>query len=245
MEQSPASHPRGTSVLVRQRIEQSEERMWSLEDFRDLPFGATAQALSRLARQGKIERLSKGIYYRTRQTAFGKSRPSPTEIQRLAGSKAVFPSGIAAASQLGFTTQTPRRVELSTTALSLSRKLFGQDTLIHTRRPEAWSRLNQTDAAILDFLRHGGRTGELSPKDTIRRMQSLLTEPGRYARLFAAADTEPPRVRAMLGAFGERTRRPDTELRHLRASLNPFSKFEFGIFATMPNAKAWQAKECR
>ncbi len=240
---SPTSR---TATLIRQRIEHGGERLWRLADFRDLSFAAAAQALSRMTREGAIQRLSKGIYYRTRQTAFGRSRPNPAAIRSLATTrKNVFSSGIAAASHLGFTTQNPRRAELATTALSLPRKLVGEDALIHTRRPEAWSRLPATDAAILDFLRHGGKTGELSAKETTERMKTLLTEPGRYARLYAIADTEPPRVRAMLGAFGELLRRPDEELRHLRESLNPFSRFDFGIFAGMPSAKNWQAKGIR
>lgn len=235
-----------TATLIRQRIEQGGERLWRLADFRDLSFAATAQALSRMARQGAIERLSKGIYYRTRQTAFGKSRPNPAAIRTLATTrKTAFPSGIAAASHLGFTTQNPRRAELATSALSLPRKLVGEDALIHTRRPEAWSRLPATDAAILDFLRNGGKTGELSAKETIERMKALLSEQGRYARLIAIADTEPPRVRAMLGAYGELLRRSDEELSRLRESLNPFSRFDFGIFAGMQSAKNWQAKGTR
>jgi len=62
-----------------------------------------AQALLRLKREGKLERLSKGVYYRTRDTAFGKSRPNPATIQSLATKhKTVFPAGVAAANLLGF-----------------------------------------------------------------------------------------------------------------------------------------------
>src|ERR1700694_497301 len=98
-----------SSTAVRQRIDRGGERLWSLDDFRDLPFEAAAQALSRMTRQGTIERLSKGVYYRARETAFGKSRPNPSAIQKLASKrKAIFPSGISAANLLGFTTQTTR-----------------------------------------------------------------------------------------------------------------------------------------
>src|SRR5438128_1089167 len=103
---------RRITQLVRQRIERGGEKLWRLEDFRDLPSTAVSQALSRLTRQGMLERLSKGIYYRSRQTTFGKSLPNPAAIQELASRrKQVFPSGIAAASLLGFTTQTARRGE--------------------------------------------------------------------------------------------------------------------------------------
>ena len=106
-------------AFVRRRIARGGERLWQLEDFRDLSFTAVAQALSRLKREGTLERLSKGVYYRTRDTAFGKSRPNPATIHKLAAKrKAVFPAGIAAANLLGFTTQTARRREIATSALS-------------------------------------------------------------------------------------------------------------------------------
>lgn len=232
--------------LDRHRIERGGERLWRFEDFRDVPFTAVAQALSRLTRRGTIERLSKGVYYRSRETAFGRSRPNPAAIRRLASRrKTLFPSGIAAANLLGFTTQMPKQAEIATSALSLPRKLVGNDTLIHTRRPEAWADLTESEAALLDFLRHGGKFSELGQTGTIRKLLALLSEQGRFNRLLEVADSEPPRVRAMLGALGERLAINRKELQHLRHSLNPLSRFDFGMLGTLPNASAWQAKEKR
>jgi hypothetical protein len=237
---------RRAAEAVRRRIDRGGERLWRLEDFRDLPFGAVAQALSRLARTGEIERLSKGVYYRSRTTTFGRSRPNPAAIRGLASRKrTLFPSGIAAANLLGFTTQSASRGELATSASSIPRKLVGPDAVVHTRRPEAWSRLSEADAALLDFLRRGGRTSELSPEDTVHRTLSLLSEAGRYQRLAGIADTEPPRVRALLGALGERLGKHPKAVSKLRESLNPLSRFDFGLYAYLPNAGAWQAKEPR
>ncbi|MBM4018449.1 MAG: hypothetical protein FJ288_09020 [Planctomycetes bacterium] len=242
----PTTRQLSVADQVRQRIERGGERLWRLADFGNLPFTAVAQALSRLARSGKIERLSKGIYYRSRQTAFGKSRPNPAAIRQLASRhRSLFPAGVAAANLLGLTAQNPKRGELATSGLSLPRKLVGQDTRIHARRPEAWSSLTQTDAALLDFLRRGGRTSELSADETIRRACELLSEKGRYERLLRVAATEPPRVRAMLGALGERLGKDRKKIRRLRDSLNPLSRYDFGLLAGLPNARAWQAKECR
>ena len=229
--------------LVRQRIEHGGERLWRFEDFRDLPLPAAAQALSRLARNGTLERLSKGIYYRARETAWGRSRPNPMALQRLAAQgRGIFPSGIAAASALGFTTQTANRGEVSTSASSLPRKLMGTETVIHTRRPAAWTGLSEIDAALLDFLRHGGRFTELTPEGTIQKVLTLLSEPGRFERLRQAAASEPPRVRAMLGALGEQLGGNPKTLASLRSSLNPLSRFDFGVLNALPNARAWQAK---
>jgi Family of unknown function (DUF6088) len=232
--------------LVRRRIERAGERLWRLEDFRDLPFEAVAQSLSRLTRQGVLERLSKGVYYSARPTTFGKSLPNPAATLQLASRhKTIFPSGNAAANVLGFTTQTARRSEVATSALSLPRKLVGSETVVHARRPEAWAGLSETDAALLDFLRRGGETSELSPTGTIARTVALLSERGRFERLLKVADSEPPRVRAILGAIGEQIGKKNAALRRLRASLNPFSKFDFGLLAGLPSAKRWQAKEHR
>jgi hypothetical protein len=233
-------------AFVRQQIELGGERLWKLEDFRDLPFMAVAQALSRLTRQGRLERLSKGVYYSSRNTAFGKSRPNPAAIQKLASRRqTVFPSGIAAANLLGFTTQTAKKNEVATSALSLPRKLVGSDTMIHTRRPEAWAGLSERDAALLDLLRRAGRTSELSPEETTRRTIMLLSEKGRFERLLRLAASEPPRVRAMIGAIGQQLGKNRRALRRLRNSLNPFSRFDFGLLAGLRHARDWQAREHR
>ena len=72
-----------TAEAVRSRIESGGERVWRLADFDGLPFTAVAQTLSRLARQGAIQRLGKGLYFRPRPTAFGPSRPNTALIRGL------------------------------------------------------------------------------------------------------------------------------------------------------------------
>ena len=215
-----------------------------MQDFSDLPFAAVAQALSRLTRSGFLQRLSKGVYYRARETAFGQSRPNPAAIQKLASGKKkkMFPAGLAAANLLGFITQSGKSGEVATSSLSLPRKLIGSDTTVYTRRPEAWGSLSETDAALLDFLRRRGETSELSPTKTISRLLKLMSEKGRFERLLKVADTEPPRVRAMLGAIGQELGKRDKTLMPLRVTLNPFTRFDFGVLAELKHAQEWQAK---
>jgi hypothetical protein len=159
------------------------------------------------------------------------------------GRKSVFPAGIAAANLLGFTTQNAARIELATDGLSLSRLFLGKDALVHTRRPAAWRTLSEMDAALLDFLRNRGVSCELPPEDMVERLLEYFREPGRFERLLEAAPSEPPRVRAMLGAIGEQIGQPESALAELRESLNPLSRFDFGILAALAYARRWQAKE--
>jgi hypothetical protein len=46
----------------------------------------------------------------------------------------------------------------------------------------------------------------------------------------------------MLGALGETCGRDQAALHSLKASLNPMSRFDFGVFAILPTAASWQAK---
>jgi hypothetical protein len=70
----------------------------------------------------------------------------------------------------------------------------------------------------------------------------LLGDEARFLRLVNAAMTEPPRVRAMLGALGQELNMPPRLLDRLRKSLNPLSRFDFGQLASLQHAREWQAK---
>jgi hypothetical protein len=232
-----------TAKSISRRIEHGGERLWRFEDFAGFPPTAIAQTLSRLARSGKLQRLSKGIYYRPRQTSFGKSMASPAALQKLLPKGRAFPSGISAANLLGFTTQMPKQKEIATSAGSLPRKLVGADTIIHTRRPAHWDKLTDEEAAWLDFLRNAGKTSELSPEETANKAIALLKEKGRFERLLKIAISEPPRSRAILGALGDEMGKKPAMLNKLRDSLNPLSRYDFGLFATVSAARSWYAKK--
>jgi hypothetical protein len=49
-------------------------------------------------------------------------------------------------------------------------------------------------------------------------------------------------VRAILGAIGEQLGKKSAVVQRLRDSLNPFSKFDFGLLTGLPGARHWQAK---
>lgn len=246
-ESKPRTHHAGSiAQTVLGRIEHGGERVWRLADFDGLSFPAVAQTLSRLTRRGVIQRLGKGLYYRPRPTAFGCSRPNTAQIRALPLSRnKVFPSGIAAANRLGFTTQNPARMEVATPGLSLPRFLVGKETVVHTRRPATWQTLSEIDAALLDFLRNKGMSSDLSAPDTVQKLLAYFREPGRLERLLKVASSEPPRVRAMLGAIAQQCGLPGQRLAVLRRGLNPLSRFDFGVLGALAHAQEWQAKERR
>ncbi len=231
---------------VRKQVEAGGERVWRLADFKDMPFPAVAQALSRLTRQEVIQRLGKGLYYRPRQTAFGQSKPNPSQLRSLSNQKdRIFPAGNSASNLLGFTTQNAAKIEVATNKLSLPRLIVGKETIVHTRRPESWKELSYKDTAILDFLRQGGKSSEFSPEETVNKLLEHFREKGQFERLIHVAESEPPRVRAMLGAIGQQIGSRKDVLLSLKKSLNPLSRFDFGNLITLKYAKQWQAKDSK
>ncbi|MFB2895132.1 DUF6088 family protein [Aerosakkonemataceae cyanobacterium BLCC-F50] len=231
-----------TAELIRRQIEERGEGYWRYSDFSDLPSTAVGKALSRLAADGVLERVSKGLYYRPRQTRFGRSRPSQNEIQKLLFKQNLHPAGLSAANLLGFTTQNAIPGEFATSANSIPRTIIGSRARLHTRRPQTWNNLEATDAAMLDFLRSRGSLSELSSAETKQRLLEHFREEERFERLVAVASSEPPRVRAMLGAIGQELKKSPLELEKLRKSLNPVSRFNFGKLSNLRYAREWQAE---
>lgn len=231
------------AARIRRRIHGKEGQYWQPSDFPSLSPAAVNQALSRLARDGELERVSKGLYYRPRKTRFGQSHPSQSEIQqKVSITPAVKPIGITAANLLGFTTQNAMQGEVATSANSVPRKILGAYTRLRTRRPSTWDKLSPTDAALLDFLRSRGKLSELSPSETKKRLLKYFKEDNRFERLLEVAEAEPPRVRAILGAIGQEIGKSARKLETLRKSLNPVSRFDFGILQILRYSKDWQAK---
>lgn len=231
-----------TSLYIHQLILEQGEGYWRHSDFAGLPPTAVSKTLSRMAQAGEIQRIGKGLYYRPRQTRFGSSRPSQSEIQKLPVTQTLHPAGLSAANLLGFTTQNSLQSEFATPANSVPRTIVGDRAKVRTRRPETWKHLSNTEAALLDLLRSRAKLSELPPEETKQHLLECFREGESFDRLASVADAEPPRVRAMLGAIGQELGKSSQQLKKLRQSLNPISRFDFGILANLLYAKEWQAK---
>lgn len=84
---------------------------------------AIDQALSRLAYDGRLLRLARGIYALPVVTKFGVHGPRTDEVlkglRRITGDKYVL-TGAAEANQMGFTTQVPTRAKYWTTGRAMT-----------------------------------------------------------------------------------------------------------------------------
>src|SRR5450756_2170653 len=235
----PAHRAVMTAKQIRSRVRRGGERFWRHTDFAGLPPAAVSQALSRLTKRGELERVRKGLYYRSRPTVLGASRPAPDAVAVHSARGRLHPAGLTAANYLGFTTQNPARPEYASSASSAPRALAGAH--VYTRRPRREG-LSERESAILELLRDRARTSDLGAEGTCARLLDMLDDPRIFARLTKAAADEPPRVRAMLGAAGEQLGMDERLLSRLRASLNPLSRYDFGTLKCLQTAGRWQVK---
>jgi hypothetical protein len=233
-------HAGNSAESVRRRVEDGGARFWRHRDFSDLPSAAVATALSRLAREGTLQRTAKGVYYHPVATRFGPSIAGASAAATYSLRAPAHPAGLSAANVLGLTTQKPLRPEFATPAAAPPSALSG--AIVRTRRPAPRATLSAEDGAILETLRDRGRFSDLSDKQTAARLLRLLADQDRFERLARVSDEEPPRVRAMLGALGQELGASERTLARLRGSLNPLSRYDFGRLAGLRHARAWQAK---
>lgn len=225
---------------VRDRVERGGARLWKHADFQDLPPGAVAQALSRLSREGVLERVAKGVYYHPTPTIFGPSIASATAVAAGTINSPVFPAGLTAANVLGLSSQNPYTTELATSTTATPTAL--QEFVVHVDRPEARKELSSEEGAILEVLRGRATSSDLPPDQTAERLMRLLSSQDRFERVARASLAEPPRVRAMVGALGQELGMSPRSLRRLRKSLNPLSRYDFGPLRVLRYAREWQAK---
>ena len=100
---------------------------------------AVDQALSRLAKSGRLSRVCQGVYVRPVETRFGPRPPSVEKvIQSLAAlwGETIVPCGGAAANALGLITQVPVRSVYLTSGPNRKLKL-GEGT-VHLRHAPRW-----------------------------------------------------------------------------------------------------------
>lgn len=132
---------------------------------------AVDQALSRLARAGKLMRIHHGVYMRPVETRFGKRRPrigwALEALSELWG-ETIVPCCGSAANRLGVTTQNPVRPVYLTSGRS--RKLHFGLTMVELRHAPRWQ-LAAPGRKVGDVIR---ALAFLGPREVDEGLDALL-----------------------------------------------------------------------
>lgn len=193
---SAAAAKRSTAEVVRRRVERSAERFWRAEDF-ERSHTAVLRELSRLASEGKLRHIRKGLYWRGHETMLGMSGPSPTQlVQELVGTAGVGPAEWSAALALGLSTQHPRHdiIAVPVRPPSMDDRVELKDR--RGREGRVRNKLNWWEVALLEVLADWSRVVEVPREEAVGKLVQWLTSDNvRPQKLVKAAKDEPAVVR--------------------------------------------------
>ena len=191
---------RPVAARVRSRVLASSDRFWAVSDFDGAPT-AVRMALQRLASQGELTRVRRGVYWRGRETRFGFTTSPPVQAVRevIGSGEAVGAAEWYATNLLGLSTQvSPRPV------VAVSRRVpTGLSNVRVVNRASRTARrdahLNEIEVTLLEALEGWDKYIELDSAAAVSRLQALLRRHDvRVDRLVRASRTESPRVRERL-----------------------------------------------
>lgn len=230
--------------VIRRKVENAApERLWTFRDFDSFPSAAVAKSLSRLARDGVIHRLRKGVYYRPKVTRFGTTKPDPASVAAVVLDQknvAWKPGGLSVWNSMGLTTQVA-----ATPTFTVDRRvrITAPNSRFRINRVSTLRGLTVEERAALDALHDLRHVPDTTPHATIRRLVDLCRD-GRlsFIRMMRAARLEPPRVRALLGLIGTLLGETPESLAPLQHSLNSLTVFKLGLSGAFPAAAGWNIR---
>jgi hypothetical protein len=210
-------------------------------------YTAATKKIERLIAEGTLKRASKGVFYKPKQTVFGALQPREDELLKLYlfknGQRVAYVTGTGLYNAMGLTTQIPATIVIAST----TRRTFTSISNLRIKPIKSYVEVtddNYKFLGILDAIKDFNRIPDRDKKTVIslltNKLKSLM--PNETANLIKYGLNYPPRARALLGALLERANN-NLEFNVLKASLNPFSKYNYGINNNdLPNALKWQLK---
>ena len=151
-----------TSKIKQRIIGKGRGAIFAPADFLNIGSRASVdQALSRLADQGVIRRLTRGLYdYPKKSTRFGFLSPSADDVAKAVARKdnqVLQPSPAMAANQLGLSTQVPSKPTYMTDGPTRIKKVGRQVIQFRSASPKTLVGAGQKTGVIFQALRYVGK----------------------------------------------------------------------------------------
>lgn len=194
---------------------------------------AVIKTLNRLAKAGKISKLSKGKFYKPEQSPFGDLLPDEYQIVKdlveKDGKLIGYITGPSIYNQLGLTTQLSNVIQIGGPNVRPATKR-GKYKLTFVRQKNTLSKENIPLLQILDAIKNIKKIPDAPIDDSCRRLMVIISELSteNIKTLLRLAQKYPPSTRALLGALIEQVK-PEIATKALINSLNPITTYKFGI----------------
>ncbi|MCK9255200.1 MAG: hypothetical protein GX793_00825 [Bacteroidales bacterium] len=208
---------------------------------------AIIKALNRLVASGKIEKLSKGKFYKPETTPFGKLQPKQSQIVKdlleTNGKVTGYLTGFSIYNQLGLTTQISNTIQVGKNVV---RPKFKREryTISFIKQKNTITKENIPMLQLLDAIRYIKKIPDTTIISACKRLLAIINKMSQKDKktLVRLALKYPPATRALLGALLETTQNYNlTEA--LRKSLNPITTYKLsGVNSVLPVAEKWNIK---
>lgn len=151
-----------TQTITRRIRAKKRGWVFTPKDFLDVGSRAAIdQTLSRLAKQGIIRRLGRGVYdFPKTHPTLGMISPSANDLAQAVAAQTgdiVFPSGAAAANFLGLSTQVPAKPVFMTNGVSRTKKIAGRSIRLQHSRVPITTQISDTANFVLQALYYLGK----------------------------------------------------------------------------------------
>lgn len=204
---------------------------------------AVIKALNRMVASGKIEKLSKGKYYKPEATPFGNLQPSQKQIVKDLleddGKVTGYLTGFSIYNQLGLTTQLGNIIQIGKNVIRPDFKR-GSYKISFIRQKNTITKDNIPLLQILDSIRYVKKIPDTTIEGSAKRIRSIMKELSDtdVNTIIRLALKYPPSTRALLGAILENIQAGNID--QLYKSLNPLTKHKLGsLESILPGVDKW------
>lgn len=205
---------------------------------------AVIKYLNRMVASGKIEKLSKGKYYKPQNTVFGNLLPEQYQIVKdlieKDGKTVGYITGLSYFNAIGLTTQVGNIIQIAKneTRPALQR---GRFKITFIKQKNIVNKQNIPWLRILDSIRFIKKIPDANINTSCKVIINLIADLAidEQEQLLKLALKYPPSTRALLGAILEKINN-GLDLQKMKASLNPITVYKYGISeAILSTMKNW------
>lgn len=209
---------------------------------------AVIKALNRMVVAGKISKLSKGKFYKPRQSRFGALQPSAYQIAKdlleQNGEIIGYITGYNAYNDLGLTTQIPATLQIGTNKYRrpCKRGIYKISFIV---QPNKITKTNIELLRILDAIRFIREIPGTTPDEACKRLMSIIGQLSieKVKTLATLVLKYNPAVQALCGAMLENIGADESLVKNIAGSLNPVTEYNMHVTASiLPNKKKWRLK---
>jgi len=232
-----------TAKITRDFIEQIEDtKIFTYNDIPSDKKTSVAIELSRLFKKGVIKKISKGKFYKPKQTRFGEIAPSDEEIAKsYLVEEEGYITGYGGYNQLGLTTQIPNVITIASNRVP-SRIRIENVNIKFVPNIANGSVKDTQLLQILDALQDIKNIPDNSPNDVVLSIKKIIKkfEEKKIKKMLELVRKYPPRVKAILGAILKEIGRWE-EAYLLKEMLNPLTTYKIGISGNvLRNRDEWK-----